>query len=242
MRGELVSASRTPTIDRLVSSPQLESVQELLHSGGKVIDGAIDIVGEIYDRQRSSLINLLLLLAAGISLYVVIGLMEVINRIPLFETALKSVGIVMSGLFVARNLWATEKRQQTIDRVFAYKNAIVGTQSYPTRTVSSVEPTGNFAKIAPTNAAIETPAPQPKSNGIDELWYLFLASQVELIDDASKLAGLQHQTTIEGGKIGVIAAEGEKCDRCWNYSPTVGDSSEYPTICDRCVDALAGEF
>ena len=242
MRGELVSASRTPTIDRLVSSPQLESVQELLHTGGKVIDGAIDIVSEIYDRQRSSLINLLLLLAAGISLYVVIGLMEVINRIPLFETALKSVGIVMSGLFVARNLWATEKRQQTIDRIFAYKNTIVGTQSYPTRTISSVEPTGNFAKIAPTNAAIKTSAPQPKSNGIDELRYLFLASQVELIDDASKLEGLQHQTTIEGGKIGVITAEGVKCDRCWNYSPTVGDNSEHLTICDRCVDALAGEF
>ncbi len=244
--GVLVSAdaaaSRTPTIDRLVSSPQLGSVQELLHTRGKVLDGAIDIVSEIYDRQRASLINLLLLLAAGISLYVVIGLMEVINRIPLFETALKSVGIVMSGLFVVRNLWATDKRQQTIDRVIAYKNTIVGTQSYPTRTVSSVEPTGELATISPTNAAITTPAPQPKSNGIDELRYLFLASQVELIDDASKLEGLQHQTTIEGGKIGVITAEGVKCDRCWNYSPTVGDSSEHPTVCDRCVDALAGEF
>ncbi|MEM6837968.1 MAG: zinc finger domain-containing protein [Cyanobacteria bacterium P01_C01_bin.120] len=31
-------------------------------------------------------------------------------------------------------------------------------------------------------------------------------------------------------------------DRCWNYSTTVGESSEHPTICDRCVEALSGKF
>jgi isoleucyl-tRNA synthetase len=74
------------------------------------------------------------------------------------------------------------------------------------------------------------------------LRYFFLASQVELIDDASQLAGLQHQTTVESAKIGVVNADGTKCDRCWNYSPTVGQNSEQPVICDRCVDALAGKF
>ena len=26
-----------------------------------------------------------------------------------------------------------------------------------------------------------------------------------------------------------------KCDRCWNYRPTVGQSAEHPTLCERCV-------
>ena len=26
-----------------------------------------------------------------------------------------------------------------------------------------------------------------------------------------------------------------KCERCWNYRPTVGQSPEQPTLCDRCV-------
>jgi isoleucyl-tRNA synthetase len=34
-------------------------------------------------------------------------------------------------------------------------------------------------------------------------------------------------------------AEGAKCERCWNYSTHVGENAEYPTICERCVAALA---
>jgi isoleucyl-tRNA synthetase len=34
-------------------------------------------------------------------------------------------------------------------------------------------------------------------------------------------------------------AEGKKCERCWNYSTRVGESVEYPTVCERCLAALA---
>jgi isoleucyl-tRNA synthetase len=36
----------------------------------------------------------------------------------------------------------------------------------------------------------------------------------------------------------VEKAEGTKCERCWNYSVAVGQSSKYPTVCERCVEAL----
>lgn len=36
----------------------------------------------------------------------------------------------------------------------------------------------------------------------------------------------------------VIKAEGEKCERCWRYSKTVGGDSEHPTLCSRCAAAL----
>jgi isoleucyl-tRNA synthetase len=26
-----------------------------------------------------------------------------------------------------------------------------------------------------------------------------------------------------------------KCERCWNLRPSVGQDSEHPTLCDRCV-------
>ena len=29
-----------------------------------------------------------------------------------------------------------------------------------------------------------------------------------------------------------------KCERCWNYRPTVGQSAEHPTLCERCVRVL----
>ncbi|MCP4668806.1 MAG: hypothetical protein GY849_20910 [Deltaproteobacteria bacterium] len=30
-----------------------------------------------------------------------------------------------------------------------------------------------------------------------------------------------------------------KCERCWIHDPTVGHDSDHPTICKRCLQALA---
>jgi isoleucyl-tRNA synthetase len=89
-------------------------------------------------------------------------------------------------------------------------------------------------------------------NGIDELRYLFLTSSVQLLDTPHALKGLK-TLRVQGEDnwdIGVVnAADYEhdgksyhKCDRCWNYSPHVGESAEHPLLCERCIPALAGEF
>jgi len=39
-------------------------------------------------------------------------------------------------------------------------------------------------------------------------------------------------------QIEVRRADGKKCERCWNYSTHVGESADYPTICERCLAAL----
>ncbi len=79
-------------------------------------------------------------------------------------------------------------------------------------------------------------------NHVDELRYLLLASQVELLDSPDALEGLKYSFQSEALGVGVVKADGEKCDRCWNYSVHVGESSEHPTLCERCVPALKGEF
>ncbi|QLE58108.1 isoleucine--tRNA ligase [Nostoc sp. TCL26-01] len=81
-----------------------------------------------------------------------------------------------------------------------------------------------------------------KGNGIDELRYLLLTSQVEILDSPEKLPGLKYTAQTNDWEIGVVDADGEKCDRCWNYSTHVGESQEHPLLCERCVSALAGEF
>ncbi|QIR40665.1 isoleucine--tRNA ligase [Tolypothrix sp. PCC 7910] len=79
-------------------------------------------------------------------------------------------------------------------------------------------------------------------NGIDELRYLLLTSQVELLNSAEKLQGLKYTAQTEDWTIAVVNADGEKCDRCWNYSTHVGESKDHPLLCERCVSALAGTF
>lgn len=37
----------------------------------------------------------------------------------------------------------------------------------------------------------------------------------------------------------VSAAEGEKCERCWTISETVGQHADHPTLCARCAEVVS---
>ncbi len=74
----------------------------------------------------------------------------------------------------------------------------------------------------------------------DELRYLFIASQTEIVQSLASDKQFTGEAT--GLQIAVVKADGEKCPRCWNYSTHIGESTEHPHICDRCVGALAGTF
>ncbi|MGB4704048.1 MAG: isoleucine--tRNA ligase [Candidatus Saccharicenans sp.] len=41
--------------------------------------------------------------------------------------------------------------------------------------------------------------------------------------------------------ISVAQASGQKCERCWNFSVTVGQDPEFPDVCQRCATVLRGE-
>jgi isoleucyl-tRNA synthetase len=64
-----------------------------------------------------------------------------------------------------------------------------------------------------------------------ELRYVLIVSKVGVVktdDAASPDIGVE-----------VFRADGGKCDRCWNYSERVGEFHRYPTVCERCIEALA---
>ncbi|MGG6266808.1 isoleucine--tRNA ligase [Leptolyngbya sp. AN03gr2] len=86
------------------------------------------------------------------------------------------------------------------------------------------------------------PADSLSGNRVDELRYLFITSQVELLESSDRLTEAKYTTQTESLGIGVVKAEGEKCDRCWNYSTQVGKSSLHPLLCERCVPAIDGQF
>ena len=59
-----------------------------------------------------------------------------------------------------------------------------------------------------------------------ELKDAFIVSELEVKDNGGEL------------EISVEKAEGEKCERCWAISKTVGQNSEHPTLCSRCCENL----
>jgi isoleucyl-tRNA synthetase len=87
--------------------------------------------------------------------------------------------------------------------------------------------------LAPMN-----PTENNMQTGVDELCYLFLASQVELVDSPKPITALQYQLQGEITLVGVTTADGHKCDRCWNYSTSVGTSKKHSELCDRCETVI----
>ncbi|MCX5845432.1 MAG: isoleucine--tRNA ligase [Deltaproteobacteria bacterium] len=71
----------------------------------------------------------------------------------------------------------------------------------------------------------------------EDLKTLLILSQINIVEkEAIKDAYVSSE--FEGLTIGVTKARGQKCDRCWIYSETVGMNQEYPAICDRCLTNL----
>lgn len=102
-------------------------------------------------------------------------------------------------------------------------------------------------------AALCPPGGAP--NGVDELRVALIVSAVDVADGEAAVAACAHTNLGDGGGgrgnggaaaaagerrvlVGVDKAAGPKCDRCWHYSPSVGDAAAHPLLCNRCVEAV----
>lgn len=67
----------------------------------------------------------------------------------------------------------------------------------------------------------------------DALHQLFIVSQVKVVDKLDDQA-----TAYEHGDIVIEHADGEKCERCWNYSEDLGTVDELTHLCPRCQQVV----
>ncbi|CAI2988266.1 isoleucyl-tRNA synthetase [Staphylococcus aureus] len=67
----------------------------------------------------------------------------------------------------------------------------------------------------------------------DALHQLFIVSQVKVVDKLDEQA-----TAYEHGDIAIEHADGEKCERCWNYSEDLGAVDELTHLCPRCQQVV----
>ncbi len=70
----------------------------------------------------------------------------------------------------------------------------------------------------------------------DSLADLLIVSGVSFGKAGGKYATASEE--VEGLKVSVEKADGEKCERCWKYSKTVGGEAGHPRICKRCAGVL----
>jgi isoleucyl-tRNA synthetase len=84
-------------------------------------------------------------------------------------------------------------------------------------------------------AQVAITAPEPVYSVLarykEQLRYLFIVSAVRVEAGTSGNGNT-------GLTVRVSKADGQKCDRCWNYSVHVGEDPIYPTVCERCSARL----
>lgn len=68
---------------------------------------------------------------------------------------------------------------------------------------------------------------------------VFIVSQLELNEGNDNLSDKYYTSeTIKGLSVLVEQAPGEKCERCWIYSKTIGEDKEHETLCSRCASVV----
>ncbi len=92
----------------------------------------------------------------------------------------------------------------------------------------------------PLDAAVSLCPPEELAGVLgayeSELAAIFIVSRVELTD--SPADGAWESEEIPGLGVGVSAAPGKKCGRCWVHDTGVGTVPDHPEICPRCKGQL----
>jgi isoleucyl-tRNA synthetase len=70
-----------------------------------------------------------------------------------------------------------------------------------------------------------------------QLAELFITSQAE-VGATGTIPQDAHKGLQTGTIVAVFPAKGQKCQRCWTFSETVGQCQDHPEICERCSTAI----
>ncbi|MBD2858712.1 isoleucine--tRNA ligase [Spongiibacter sp. KMU-158] len=73
----------------------------------------------------------------------------------------------------------------------------------------------------------------------DELRFVLITSAASLAPISASNAA--SKTDLDGLDVRVMASEGQKCVRCWHHREDVGQSTEHPELCFRCIDNVDGD-
>ena len=83
------------------------------------------------------------------------------------------------------------------------------------------------------------PQDQETKEVLEAIPYLHQMLIVSEVDIADKCAEAREYTYLN---VAVEKHDGDKCDRCWTFSHTVGEDSNHPELCARCSDVVEKHY
>jgi isoleucyl-tRNA synthetase len=198
----------------------------------------------------------LFLMTAIIPLRLMLAVLQGVNSLPVLGSLFELLGMFVTGKYLV----TAKNRKELLEKVRWLQSQIVD----QINKIDVAQLTATNTGTVGTNASLanafddepifppeeeKQPEPEiietitiPENAQVDELRYLFLVSQVEIVETVENINQLHYKTETATISISVDKAEGAKCDRCWNYSLNVGKILAHPLLCERCVPALTGDF
>lgn len=84
------------------------------------------------------------------------------------------------------------------------------------------------------------------TNSVDDLRFIFIASQISIENSPqdvlnSSSFSIAASDSESGVTVSVDKAQGVKCERCWYYCESVGESHEHSDLCNRCDSVVSLE-
>lgn len=104
------------------------------------------------------------------------------------------------------------------------------------------EKTINHSLTAKVDLYVEDQAISSFLKDIENLAEIVIVSDLVIHSPGEEVPqSAQAGEYFEGVKIAVSPAPGGKCERCWMYSVEVGNDSEHPELCPRCLNVVQGQ-
>lgn len=85
-----------------------------------------DYIGDFFSEYKRPLITIGLVLAAIVSVKLLLAILDSINDIPLLAPTFELIGITFSAWFVYRYLWQASNRKELVASFNAFKDRVLG--------------------------------------------------------------------------------------------------------------------
>lgn len=142
----------------------------------------------------------------------------------------EEVSVQLCDFPVAHEEWLDENLEQKWDQLLAIRD-IVLKQLEEARAKKLIgNSLGAAVELTPSPAAGQLLA------SVSDLDQLFIVSGVILNEPST---GVSDEEKV---KVTVHVAEGEKCERCWMISPSVGKTASHPDLCSRCATIVEENY
>ncbi len=181
---------------------------------------------------QTALWRILLLITADMAPVLSFTAEEVFSHIPEALRPKKSTVFALTSA-EAPVLRLSAEERACWDTVLALRAEI-------TKAIEPLRKAGDIGHGLDTAVTVYAPAELRASleNLGTDLRALFIVSQFALEDAAKAPASAVAAQDLEGVRIQVAKAAGEKCSRCWIYSTELGTDPAHPETCPRCTAVL----